>query len=598
MSALWFDGNGARVAARSWTTWAEQLEVGARTLRLQLDSLAMAQLDGGAERLQATADELWTLAAFAHRVQTAVRRADSGGAVEADALWEDAYRVVLLAASARDHRADETARLRWLAWLDPDELRHELERDRDPLTVLADLPGDEALIYWKALTLTEQIAAARERPDVIAFQVLANGGRVAKQVVEMLDIANAHARFSESFALGLDVEVGLRVITLELGAGLSVVTTKLSDGSVELTLVEAARFGVGGGPRILRSGEVGASFGPFGELQQRFRFADEASAIEAIEALRLAARDDASFGELVRDVGGLGWNVATVPADTGVSIANRLIPFGDPIPDIPGYDLTPATVRELRELWLDHGLTRSEGGGARGDVSATLALDAGWIEAALDASVDQRTMFYDTDVAAADSTGARGQTGLMIAGTASIELDGEIAGEIVGWDREIAGHGVAETSYLLDLHRVDGDGTYLTVTVHTDVAAGRAMGLVDLGVAEIDVTRDRTATMTLAVTVPVVDATRGAVGEIGIGLARGHVPVHGLRELYDLAEVDVTVTTGTSTTDELGIDGGVIGVDASTTEVARTTQIALHKFPRGQLFARDEVDRLIEVAVD
>ena len=469
--------------------------------------------------------------------------------------------------------------MRWLRSLDPADLRrHVTDRSGDdPIIVLSNLTGEEALIFWGALNLAEQLTMARRRPDLVAYQILANGGRVSGPVQQVLDDANAHGRLTERFDVDASLEIGIRVMTLELGGGLCVVTTFMSDDSVELTLIEEADVRVGVELDIPRAASAGAAAGAFGELQQKFRFETEAEAAAAIDLLRTALREDASFGEFVKDVAGAGWNAAIASTNAGIALGNWLIPFGDPIPAVPTYDLTPRTVRELEQLWRDHGLSTQAAGGVYGRVSAEFELNAGLIEAELDAAAESRIMMYDVDIADADTTGAVGRTGMMVTGSVSFDADGRTGMTVSGLDRDIGGHAAVESGYVLDLHHVDDTGTYLTVTLNSSVAAGGAMDLIDLAAAEIDLTSDRTGSVTLVFTVPVNADTSDAVGDIGVGLARGELAIDDLRALYDLAEIDVTITTGTATTTEVEIDAGVVTVDATVTSAEETTQVALHK---------------------
>ena len=595
---MWFDTDAATAATRSWATWGDRLEVDSRAIRFQLDSLALAGWSGGTDALDAAGDDLWTLAAFVNAVRSTVLRADGSfptTSVAVAALWNQADRLVAMSAGYRDAVADAAARERFLAGLDASDVRTLFEgvHGDDPARVLAGLDGPDAVAYWEALTASEQNDLVEMRPDLVVLRVLDAGAELPLDVLRELDISNSYATFNEEIAFEFEAAVNLRVVAIEVGGGLTAITTKMSDGTVELTLVEEANVGVGVDLDVPNAGGAGASVGVFGELQQRFRFADEGEASAAIGLLKDAVREDASFGELVRDGSGLLWNVATTPWNAPANVTNWIIPVWDPVPTIPTYDFTPETIRRLQELWASNGLTKQEGGGVYANVSAEFDANLGIIEAELDADADARLMFYDTDVAEADTTGATGQTGVMFAGTASVDVDGEVDG--LGHD--LAGHAAAEAGFVVDLHHVDDAGTFVTVTVHTTVAAGAAVELVDLGAAELDSTVDGTAAMTVVFTVPVDGDTTDVVGDLGLGLAQGRFPSAEFGELYDRAEIDVTITTGITATTEAELELAVVEANASVTASEETTQVALHKYPDGELFSRIDVDRLIDEAV-
>ncbi len=594
---MWFDADAATAAARSWTTWGDRLEIDSRSVRLQLDALALAGWSGGTDVLDSAGDDLWTLAAFVNAVRSAVQRADGSfptTPLAVAALWNEADRLVDMAAGHRDAVADAAARERFLAGLEPADVRalFEGQYGDDPARVLAELSGPDAVAYWEALSPLTQDNLIETRPDLVALQVLDAGAELTPGVLFELDQANAYATFSETFAVEFDVSINARVVAIEVGGGLTAVTTMLSDGTVELTLVEEANVGVGFDLDVPNAAGAGGSVGVFGELQQRFRFASEAEATSAIGVLQDAVREDASFGELVQDGGGLLWNGAAFSWNGPATVTNWVIPFGDPVPTIPTYDFTPETIQRLQELWSTNGMTKQEGGGVYANVSAEFEANLGVFETEFDAEAEARLMFYDTDVAEADTSGATGQTGVMFSGVASVDVDGEIDG--LGGDA--AGHAAAEAGFVVDLHHIDDTGTFVTITVHTSVAVGAATELVDLGAAELDTTVDGTAAMTVSFTVPVDGDTTDIVGDLGAGLAQGRFPAAEFQELYDQAEIDVTITTGVASTTEFEADAAVVEANVSVTAAAETTQVALHKYPDGELFSRIDIDRLIDEA--
>lgn len=593
---MWFDSDEAGRAATGWASWGNQLDLSARTIRLELESVAMGGWSGGTAELAGAAQELWTLSTFTRLVQSAVARADgsfptgSGGAA---ALWDEAARSVRQTMGYRDRPADDAAMTRWLYLAADHEVREHFEAEfgRDPAAVLTQLEREHAVLYWNSLGRRDQEILIDTRPEVVVFHVLGNGARIDATALDSLERANNFPLFTNEFGLAVEASVGLRVVSIDVGAGVTLITTKNNDGSVEMTFVEEVSAGVSADIDVPRAAEASASAGVFGEAQQTFWFADEAAAAEAVAVLRDAVAQDASFGEAAKDLGGVVWNVSTAPTNALIWGVNLLNPFSD-VPSIPGYDLTPETVNRLRELWSNNGMTHQEGVGVYAGVSAEFDANVGVIEAELAASAEARLMFYDSDAAAADVTGAVGQTGVMFSGVAAIDVDAEIS----GLDRDVGGHAAAEVGYLVDLHHIDGDGTYLTVTVHGDVAAGSSLELFDLGQVELDTTIDRTASMTASITVPVNDATTDAVGQLGVDLANGRSPAEGIRELYDTAEIDVTISTGYSSTTEFEVDVVAANVNVTQESSQDTTQTSLHKYPDGSVFSRFDVSRMIDEA--
>ena len=88
------------------------------------------------------------------------------------------------------------------------------------------------------------------------------------------------------------------------------------------------------------------------------------------------------------------------------------------------------------------------------------------------------------------------------------------------------------------------------------------------------------------------------MGELGQALAQGRFPGAAFGELYDQAEIDVTITTGEASTTEFEVEAGVVEGTGSVTVAAETTQLALHKYPDGEMFSRVDVDRLIDAATE
>ncbi len=592
----WLDTHASTAAARSWAAWSRRLEIDGRVIERQVDALALHGWSGAGTALDRAGDDLQTLAVFVRDVRDAVERADRLPTTRAAVAqrWVDAERSVDRSTDVRHATAADLAVDRYASTRTAADVRHRFESEHgdDPAVVLHALTGTEAVDYWEAMPRSVQLELADHRPDLVALRVLAAGGTVAAVVAATLDRANAYERFTETFAVGLGASVNARVLTVEIGGGFTAITTKLSDGSVMLTLVEGIEIGVGAGLEVPGTASAHGFAGAVGHLHQRFRFDDETAAGRAIDTLRDAAHADLAFGELLRDGAGLLWNHGVDDWNTAATVANWVIPFGDPVPTLPTYDLTPDTVHRLRELWRSNGLTHGRAAGLATSINAELDGSVGTIGAEIAASGDAELVAYDTDVAATDATGTLGQTGVLLSGTASIEMLGGVPTFGAAF-----GHGRAAAGFVLDLYRVDGGDEFATLTVHADVARGAASALIDLEAIAAIATVDDTAAMTVEFTVPVDDDSRDSVRDLAVELARGSWPTSAIRDLTERAELDVVVATGTESSTDVAMDGAVVDVGLTVATTATATQLALHRYPGGELFSRVAVDRLIDRAL-
>lgn len=598
----WFDTHAATAAADSWFAGGDRLEVESRTIALVVDALQLHGAPAGVRSLDIAADELHTLARFVIAVRDRARRADRlpDDATSIDELWWDMAALVARTNERRDAVAADQATARFLDSLDDERVREHFEGPdgADPIEVLSQLSGHDATRYWRALPESTRLDIAERRPDVVALRVLAADGVVSKAVVEALDRANAFDRFEESFAVELGVSVSARVVAIELGAGLSAIVTKRSDDHVELTLLGRGSAGAGLDLDIPHTASGSGAAEAVFELHQRFDFPDDGAAARAIDTLREAARQDASFGEIIRDGVGVLWNRGAADWNASAAFLNWVVPFGDPVPELPVRDLTPETVQRLRTLWDTNGVSRTQASGAEITVSAEFEQATDAIGAALSGDVEARLMRYDVEVADADTTGASARTGVAFSGT--VELDGALPvrglpGDLVIGERSAA-HGAASAGFVADLHHTADGGTLFTLTLHTDLAGGAATSLIDLGIAGLDETTDDVAAVTLEMTVPVDAATVGAVGRLGSALARRRWPADAIGRLAERAEVGVTISTGTATERSADVGVGIVDIDAGIERANRTTVAALHRYPGGEMFSRIDVDRLIDAA--
>jgi hypothetical protein len=447
----------------------------------------------------------------------------------------------------------------------------------DPVEVLARLIDEEAVLYWSALDASEQRALATTRPDLVVLHVLAAGAELSAELLAKVEASTAFATFESSLGIDLDVSIGLKVIQVDLGGGIALTVTKLSDGTVEMLLVEGLHVGGGQEGSVPGATSAGWTIGAAAEFQQKFAFDDEAQAATAIETLRAAIARDVSLSELSVDLckGSFNRLAEVVNAPGRLWNLTNHVPLLHRLPDapsLPTFDLTPELAQALQRLWDDHGLEQVSAVGAY----ATGGAEFDTTIAALSAAADASVMFYDQDARAGSS--GRGRTGAVIAG--SVELD-------AGNDR----HGAATATFAVDIHHLDGGGVEMTLILSGELGTGSTAELFELGSARIGTRQDQSLAGTIEMVVPIDDASD--VATLVAVLSAGALPVDDIRRLYDRSEVSVTLRRGTGTAAEFGLDAGIVSVDATAASCESETVVALHKYPGGDLHDRFEVDRII-----
>lgn len=585
---LEFDTVIAGSMARAWSRWGDHLHHAASALALDLEVLELgARASAVCDHVGAAATHLWTVGTFTDQVRADVVRADGRLALGSSRLAVLIERVVVAVGRSSADRA--AAGRRWaelerLRAASPAEVRRYFEgiERADPVEVLARLIGDEALLYWKALDASEHAVLATTRPDLVVLHVLAAGAELSAELLASMEASTAFETFESSLGIDVDVSIGLKVIQVDLGGGIALTVTKLSDGTVEMLLVEGLHVGGGQEGNVPGATSAGWAIGAAAEFQQKFAFDDEAQATAAIETLRVAIARDVSLSEISVDLckGSFNRLAEVVNAPSRLWNLTNHVPLLDRLPDapsVPTFDLTPELAQALQRLWDDHGLEQVAALGAYASADAEFDSTVAALSAAADASV----MFYDQDARAGSS--GRGRTGAVIVG--SVELDG-------GTDP----HGAAAANFAVDIHHLDGAGLEMTLLLSGQIGNGTTAQLFELGSAGLSTSRDQTLVGTIEMVVPIDDASD--VATLVAVLSAGALPVDDIRRLYDRSEVSVTLRRGTSTSAEFELDAGVVSVDATAASSESETMVALHKYPGGDMHDRFEVDRILGRARD
>lgn len=584
--------------------WGDAVDRRRHDHRRDIDALDLA--DGGsrvADLLAQASDELWTVAEFVRLLVERVVLADrlAPSTLDVDALLATARQRVEVLRPARDRIGEAFAYDMWLRSADRDDLRRRLEERHgtDVARVLERLGPNEAIAYWAALTDDERRDLLRSHPEVVALRVLAHDPH-ALTVAQIDAIADGN-RFpvaTTTVAASFDLDVGVRVIELAIGAGLTAIITRLSDGRVEMTVLADVTGGVEAGLAVPELATASITGGLASEVEQRFAFADEAGAAAAFETLRRAAQQDASFGGLLRHGSGVAWNallVAPNPAFGGISPS---LVFRDPLPTLPTYDLTPEVVVELRDLWTTNGVVTTERIGAFGEATADFTADLQLVEASLDARAETRLLAYDTSAGPLATGG--GRVGVMWSGHVDVDAHGfvdDALGPVVG-DVVPVGGGQAgtELGFVVDIAQPAQGATFAEITLTGGAAAGAAVELLDVEVADATLVDHRADHATAVVRVPIDPSTQVDLALLTGALARGRLPAQPLRRLGEAAEVDITTTSRTTTEGEAALDLGAVSAEATVTTSIATTTVALHRRPGGSLYARRDVDDAVDRA--
>ena len=123
---------------------------------------------------------------------------------------------------------------------------------------------------------------ASTRPDLVVFRAIRGGADLSPELLEAIDRSNAFAAFTTSLGIDVDVLIGAKVFQVALDGDVTVTVTKMSDGTVQMLLVEGARVGGGQDASMPGTASAGWAIGGAVAFQQKFAFDDEAQAASAI----------------------------------------------------------------------------------------------------------------------------------------------------------------------------------------------------------------------------------------------------------------------------------------------------------------------------
>lgn len=455
---------------------------------------------------------------------------------------------------------------------DDDEVRARFESgfadvpaDELVIAVLTSLTGAEAVAYWNTLNQDERNAIVTDRQD-LAAKVLDGGGTLTDDDLRLLDRSNSFPQFSETFAAAFELSAGLRVVTIEVGGGYTVVAMKMSDGTVQVSVVKTAHLGAGADASG-DGGEAEATVGAFVSGTSVFVFPDEASAEEAISRLQDEVVDY-GFTDFVADAASTfwWWHNRTPPPDW-------LIPENE-LDELIG------------ELWGDYGMERASAGGLYGNVQ--VEVENALAEA--DAEADVRIAVYDTDTTELATAPAR--TGIIVSGSLTARAE---AGTGLGPSGSVAG------SFTVDAHTDDEGAQFITVTVQGAATTGTVVEAIDYanaaGTAEWDTQFEQGVVTTVSIKVPVTSDTANAVRDVVTSLVTGQFPAE-LAGLHDAAEITITVDATQDADSEVEIDAGTAELDVEHTATSTTNLLTLHKYPGGELYSQNDLDEVIDGQLD
>lgn len=438
----------------------------------------------------------------------------------------------------------------------PEEIREYFESSADDgdtdqygvvIATMLGLTPAQAVAYWATLTEEEKRDFIDKRPD-LAVNALVGGAALTSDELEQLESSNAFALFSEEFGVEIGAEVDLKWATVSIDASYSVVAMKMSDGTVQVAIVSNHEAGIG----VAADGGEGASAsmtaGAFISSGTVFLFPDEESAEDAIDHLQ-------------SEVGNHdGWDTAADAADVVAG------PFWDDDNDFETF---------VKNTWDQFGMVRRDEGGVYANVAAGVEGDLA--EAGVEAEI--RISLYDTDTT--DLATQLARTGIIVVGT-------------VGGHAETSsgtgGSASAEGAFTVDAYTDSAGGEFVTLTVTGSASTGVVSELVDYAGVDADVQAEGGGQVSVTVTVPL---TAENVSGVVASLATGQIPDE-LADLYDAADITVTVDATTEVTTEVEVDAVVVEASVTHTQTDTVNVVTLHKYPDGEFYSQNALDAQVE----
>ena len=436
-------------------------------------------------------------------------------------------------------------------------------------SVVADATPEELEALWASLPLGIKRFFIDEAPETVINDIVGAGIPITQTEKDRLEDAIGFATDTETWAVDADGSFKIDKFVIGGGAGVSLVITTLSDGSVTITTVAETGVSVGVGGTSGQAGGSAAAILGLG-ANQVLKFEDDPDGSPtAAEKARAAA--DLLMDAATRD--------PDSPLPDGV--------VGDAIRiGIPGargaeqiYDHIwgdePSVLDVLDDLYDTNGESRSVSVEQGGRGSITYG----------DANIDVN--------ATAEATGTVIVT-TNKDGTESVSI--VQAGSISGGGRvtlpDSPGSVVADTGGSFT-HEVTVDSTgnaTSTTTITVDVERGVGVSPLPPGVDGVEVHHDETVTAqaTITVTIPINDETAGDAADVVTGLADGSLEIDDITTITDQATVNVTTTTGTNSTDSVSVDAGIFEVGAEETHGTTTTRTSHTSRPGDGGFQNDE----------
>jgi len=354
--------------------------------------------------------------------------------------------------------------------------------------------------------------------------------------------------FSEEFGVEIGAQLNLRWATISIDASYSVVAMKMSDGTVQVAIVSNHEAGLGVGAGGGEGASVSMTAGAFISSGTVFLFPDEESAEEAIDHLQ-------------NEVGNQdGWDTAADAADVAAG------PFWDDDNDFETF---------VKNTWGQYGMMRRNEGGGYANVAAGVESDLA--EAGVEAEI--RISLYDTDTT--DLASQRARIGIMVVGTLGAHAETSSGA---------GGSGSAGGDFTVDAYTDSEGGEFVTLTVTGSASTGVVSELVDYAGVDADVQAERGGRVSVTVTVPLnAENVSGVVSS----LATGQIPGE-LADLYDAADITVTIDATAEVTTEVDVDAVVVEASVTHTQTDTVNVVTLHKYPDGEFYSQNGLDAQVE----
>ena len=446
--------------------------------------------------------------------------------------------------------------------------------------MLARLTEAQRARFWSQSSPGKRLQIIAQFPGLVALNLLAHGVGLTADELKRLRRANAHPTFTDQRFIDGEVNVNLRVITIELGGGLSLLLTKMSDDTVQMTTIQDVRAGAGIGftsPNASLSVTGGGIF----EAQQRFVFRNEAAAADALDDLYAAVRHDGT--SWMYDAHWAQQSFGVTPTAMLAFLGMRAF----------GPNSGSRTVGEMNRLYQEGGTSTSLGLGNYVEVEADFEGPVGDVAADLSAEAEfrGRLLAYDTDVT--HRSNIPGQSGFIVSGV--LAGDGRAPLLLPGappWPVHASG----EIGAIADFSRSDNGTKQASFTVFASGGIGSGGG-VRISAVDFDTNVAQYGSYSYQLVVPITDATEQDVARALTDIAVGRFPTESLEALYDRSEANVVVERGLRLTGDADVDTKVVSVEVDSGRSTSAVVTSKHKLPGGDMIDQLEVQRIINAAM-